>query len=273
MSEITHRQIDQKRSSLHQEILNWLTPIEYASQHSDYSNRRQPGTGEWLLQSKPFQEWLDQPKQTMFCPGIPGAGKTILASAVINHVFDKFPDADSTGVAYIYGNFRRQGDQRPVDLLRSLLKQFLQQQPSIPREVLDAYEASKRKGHPAIEDISRLLVYAVRCFKRCFIVIDALDECRVQDPACTGLLSELLRIQGQSQMNLFLTSRFIPEIMEHFKESTGTLSVTIEARVDDVQKYLKGRMTQLPSFVARNEALQREIVMEISQCIDGMYLP
>jgi hypothetical protein len=38
----------------------------------------------WLLDSDEFQKWLKQSGQTMFCPGILGVGKTILASIVVD---------------------------------------------------------------------------------------------------------------------------------------------------------------------------------------------
>src|SRR5438105_551348 len=56
-------------------ILDWLTPVDYGPQQTDHIRRRQPGTGQWLLDSPEFQTWLKTVKQTLFCPGIPGAGK------------------------------------------------------------------------------------------------------------------------------------------------------------------------------------------------------
>jgi hypothetical protein len=35
-------------------ILDWLTPINYDPQQSDYLKRRQPGTGQWLLDSAEY---------------------------------------------------------------------------------------------------------------------------------------------------------------------------------------------------------------------------
>jgi hypothetical protein len=46
------RQGDQER----QTILDWLTPINYSTQQSDFIGRRQEGTGQWLLSSNEFQE-------------------------------------------------------------------------------------------------------------------------------------------------------------------------------------------------------------------------
>jgi hypothetical protein len=72
------RQDNRERREEHQAILDWLTPIDYAPQQYDFFRRRQKGTGEWLLKTNEFQEWVNQSKQTLFCPGIPGAGKTTI---------------------------------------------------------------------------------------------------------------------------------------------------------------------------------------------------
>jgi hypothetical protein len=72
VAQIVRRQGDQRRRA----ILEWITPIDYAAQQNDFIARRQPGTGQWLLDSAEFQEWLKDKERTLFCPGIPGAGKT-----------------------------------------------------------------------------------------------------------------------------------------------------------------------------------------------------
>jgi hypothetical protein len=67
-------------------IFDWLTPIDYSPQQNDFINRRQAGTGQWLLDSAEFLGWTETSKQTLFCPGLPGAGKTILTSIVIEEL-------------------------------------------------------------------------------------------------------------------------------------------------------------------------------------------
>ena len=118
------------------EILDWLTPIDYTNQQCDLINRRQRGTGQWLLDSPEFKTWMDTKKQTLFCPGIPGAGKTILTSIVVDDLCNRFQDG-SVGIAYIYCNFRRQ--EKADDLLASLLKQLAQGRPSIPESFKSLY--------------------------------------------------------------------------------------------------------------------------------------
>ncbi|RMJ22219.1 hypothetical protein PHISP_06910 [Aspergillus sp. HF37] len=39
----------------HQTCLDWLSPTAHAIQQSDYISRRQPGTGDWFLESPEFQ--------------------------------------------------------------------------------------------------------------------------------------------------------------------------------------------------------------------------
>jgi hypothetical protein len=67
----------------HRAILDWLTPVDYAHEQNDFISRRHEGTGQWLLDSVEYQAWLKTKKQTLFCPGIPGTGKTILTSIVV----------------------------------------------------------------------------------------------------------------------------------------------------------------------------------------------
>jgi hypothetical protein len=122
------RQENQERQHERQAILDWLTPIDYASQQSDFISRRQAGTGQWLLDSEEFQAWLETDKQTLFCPGIPGAGKTIITSIIVKYLFDKFRNSDilddttqddaSIGIAYLYCSFQRRGQQTAEDFSR-----------------------------------------------------------------------------------------------------------------------------------------------------------
>lgn len=140
-----------------QEILDWLVPVNYGSQQSDFINRREPGTGQWLLKSEEFQTWLNSDQQTLFYSGIPGAGKTILTSIIVEELTSRFSTDLSVGIAYIYCNFRRQDEQKIDDLLASLLKQLAESQPSLPGTVEELYNKHKtNRTRPSLEEISSL---------------------------------------------------------------------------------------------------------------------
>jgi len=245
-------------------ILDWLTPIDYAAQQSDFISRRQAGTGQWLLKSQEFQSWIRTKKQTLFCQGIPGAGKTILASIVIEELNSKFREDESIGIAYIYCNFRRNQYQNLEDLLLSLLKQLAQCGTSMP----DAVKSLHRKGsRPSIHEISSALRSVTASFSTVFIVIDALDECQVRGRCRAKFLSEILDLQTKCQANLLITSRYVPEIKERFRDAT---LLEIRASEEDVRRYLDSHMSRLPKCVAKSPELQEKIKVAIVAIVDGM---
>ena len=268
MDLLHERQDNRENRKEHRAIVDWLTPIDYAPQQNDFMSRRQEGTGKWLLDSDEFQEWVDQKQHTLFCPGIPGAGKTMITSIVVDSLCSQFENDGSIGIAYLYCNFRQQQDQRPVDLLASLLGQLVQRQPSVPTSMKSLYEHCQvKRMRPSFDEISEVFQSILTSYSRTFIVIDALDECGTFDGGCRKLLCEIFNLQAKTRTSLFATSRFIPGITEQFR---GSLSLEIRANDGDVRRYLDGHMSQLRPFVSRKPDLQEEIKTEIIKAVDGM---
>lgn len=249
-----------------QTILDWLTPIDYATQQSDFISRRQPGTGQWLFDSTEFQKWLEEGQQTLFCPGIPGAGKTILTAATINHLTIRFQNDPDVGIAYLYCNFKRNDDQKPQYLLASLLKQLSQQRSSLPDAIHSLYFKHKEKRtRPSLDEISKMLHSVTNLYSRVFVIIDAIDECRVLDGCRKTFLTEIFNLQARTGANLFVTSRFIPEVTPKFEDS---IIHEIRAHHDDVRKYLDGRIAQSGQKLL--EVHSEEIKNKITESVDGM---
>lgn len=256
------------------EILNWITNIDYGPQQSDYFQRRQPGTGQWLLSSTEYLTWLNTDKQTLFCPGIPGAGKTILTSIVVDELNTHFHDNKSIGIAYLYCNFRRQDEQKAASLLASLLKQLSECQPSLPSSVKDLYDRHKTKRtRPSLDEISRSLQSVITIHSRVFIIVDALDECGESkygeiENHRARFLSEIFKLQDKCGANIFATSRFIPSITDHFGESP---SLEIRASDEDVQRYVVDYISKSKLKVMKE--CDEEIKVGIKDIVEGMYVP
>lgn len=261
------RQDDQDR----REILDWIAPPDHGSYQSHFFERQQPGTCQWFLDSEAYQAWLQTKQQTLFCPGIPGAGKTILTSVLVNDLHRRYRDDASVGIAYIYCNFQWQEKQKINDLLASLVRQLAEHSSSLPGDVKDLYRRHKAgKTRPSSEEFSSSLHAAATTYSRLFIVIDALDECQRSDGCRARFLSELFDIQQRHGANILATSRFIQDIEKEFEGRS--VRVEIRARDDDVRMYLDGHMHKLLSFVLSSPDLQRIIKTTIAGAINGMYV-
>ncbi|OOO07983.1 Ankyrin repeat-containing domain-containing protein [Aspergillus oryzae] len=254
----------------YQAVINWLTPVNYALQQNDFIARRQEGTGEWFLNSTEFKQWLSQSKQTLFCPGMPGAGKTMITATVIDHLYRTYQNKPKTSITYIYCNFRQQHQQRYTDLLLSLLKQLVQGQPFIPNAVRVLYDECKGRGsRPSHEGILSTLYSVAASYSRLFILIDALDECQVSNEDRERFLRIVFGVQERTKANILVTSRFVHEIEKRFGES---IRLEIRASDMDVQRYIEQRLQSFPSFVLHNPALQAEIKTNLARAVEGMFL-
>lgn len=252
------------------EVLNWLTLNDYGPQHSDFLKRRQPGTGQWLLDSAQYKAWVLTSQQTLFCPGIPGAGKTILTSIVIDHLSGRFQNDAGIGIAYIYFNYKQNINKQNVyNLLSSLLKQLSQERPSLPDSVKALHDQhGNKRTQPSIDELSRALQSIAAMYSRVFIIVDALDECQASDGCRARFLSEIFTLQAKTGANLFTTSRHISNIEKEFEGST---ILEIRASEEDVRRYLNDHVLRLPGFVTRSPELQEEIKAAIVKAVDGMY--
>lgn len=53
-----------------QKILEWFSPLNFFKTQQDIFARKQEGTGQWLIDSPAFQNWLSGLDRTLCCPGI-----------------------------------------------------------------------------------------------------------------------------------------------------------------------------------------------------------
>lgn len=203
----------------------------------------------------------------MLCQGIPGAGKTVLASIVVDQLTTKFRGDEHTGVAYIYFDYREREDHTE-NLLRNLLKQLAQKTLSLPACVSTLYQQSMQGIPPSLEAISQALQGMTDIFSKIFIILDALDECTISNDCRMRFLTEILNFHNKSAANIFATSRHDTEIANRFK---GSSLIEISAKDEDIQKYLNGNMERLLSgSVLSDMELRSEIEKTIVSSVQGM---
>ncbi len=204
----------------------------------------------------------------LFCPGIPGAGKTILTAVVVNELSTRFENDKTIGYAYVYCNFRRKHEQKAVDLVASLLKQLSQGQSSVPDCVGALHQKHKeKKTRPSFDEVTKALQVVTSMYSRTFIIIDALDECQTSDGCRSRLIAEIFDLQAKCGSSIFATSRFIPEITGKFDMST---SLKIRASKADIERFLQGNISKLNASNDWSDELKELVKTSISDVVDGM---
>ncbi|QKX64081.1 uncharacterized protein TRUGW13939_11254 [Talaromyces rugulosus] len=180
----------------------------------------------------------------MFCPGIPGAGKTIIASIVVDELESRYGNESDDGIAYIFYSFQRHDDQsqKLESLMASIVRQLAQGLSSLPEIIESLHEKHRIKGtRPSVHKISIALQFIIGRFSRLFIIVDALDEVTL------------------SPYHNYLMFRNMP-------------TLEIRAAKVDAMEYLSYNLHKPPLFVSRDPQLQQDIVTNITNSVDGMFL-
>jgi Cdc6-like AAA superfamily ATPase len=257
---------DQLKNEEYLGILEWLSPTDFPAQQHDIISRRQEGTGQWFLNSLEFKRWL-QVSKTLFCPGIPGAGKTMMAAIAIDHLHRNI-QSDDIGVAYLFCSYKARVDQSAASLFAAILKQLVQNRPELAKPVRQMHEFHLRRGSKlSLGDILQALQSVFSAYITIFIVVDALDECPDRDGTRGQLIDKLHELQAKKDVHLLFTSRLIPKISLKL-QSTPTLEV--RASEQDVRRFMDGQIPRLPNFIQRDEKLKDTIQDEIVKAVDGM---
>jgi len=263
--------VEFKNSQEYWELLNWLTPLDSGEQQNNLQQRRVPETGNWFIRLEKFKNWINEPQTKLLCLGMPGAGKSFIASIVIEHLQNMFPPDQGVGIAYLFCDFNLRHEQRPEGLLGSLLKQLMQKR-AVPRDLQKLFDRHRSRPpgrRPLINEIYTWLRTATAIYSRVFIVIDALDEC--DSAVRTTFLDKIFKLHSRTRLNILATSRFVQEIIGIFEECISTLHVIeIQANEDDVQRFLDSKILEGFRFVRQEKDLREYVKKEIGAAVRGM---
>ena len=190
-----------------------------------------------------------------------------MASTVIGQLQEIFEGEDIV-IVYLYCNYRRKLEQTSLNLLGSLVQQLAQQSSGVSEELQMLYKKHiDKKSRPNLDEILEVLQSEVGRFSKVFIVLDALDECINSHDTKDVLGSSLRDLTSKADVNLLVTSRFIPEATCVFEDCH---QLEIRAEVEDVKTYVLGNLSRLPKFVLRHMDLQDAIVDAVAKAVDGM---
>jgi hypothetical protein len=168
--------------------------------------------------------------------GPPGAGKTVLAAFLVEHL-RKLCD-EATTMAYFFCDYQSKARQGADDLLQHIAWQIIQHSDAVSDKVKAIFEDCKRQIRALDKQTLLELVELVASpFRRVFIVVDGLDESKKRKE----LISVLADLGYKLPIKLLITSRPIPEIQEVFQ---GEAQIKIEALDSDIRQYILSRIEE-----------------------------
>ena len=201
--------------------------------------------------------------------GIPGAGKTVLASASIEETIPYA--APEYGVAYYYCDYKTPTSQRLESILGCLAGQLAMQS----EECLDILskifrpdtDQPPRHKFPDVEELTTLLHKLIFQFYEVAIIIDGVDE--REDPS--KVASTLSNLAARcAAVRLLVVSRDEVAIRNQLRDFEH---LSIAARNEDLKLYVSAEIQERShkgSLKIKNAALKDEILEELVNGADGM---
>ncbi|KAH6897701.1 hypothetical protein BKA70DRAFT_747842 [Coprinopsis sp. MPI-PUGE-AT-0042] len=231
-----------------------------------------PGTGDWIYVWKEFCIWLasDGYLRILWGSGIPGAGKTIFASLIINAV-EAHAQASTTpvSVGFLYIRYSDKIGATVRDLLEVLVKQTIERHPAALPLFNEVYARHiHEKTQPSEKEILGLLKrFTSEVTTTTFYFLDALDE------APAEVQAELLESLMSLNVKLFITSRPLKLLEARFPEAHH---FPIIAQDSDLEVHIGKEMSrsmELQAILAiATPGLEGRITMTIKRKCSGMFL-
>ncbi len=194
--------IDERRK----QIFQWLAAPEPSPNHMKACQTRQQETGRWLLESSKYIAWKNQRASFLWVHGIPGCGKTVLCSTIIDDVASSCKTSVRNTIAYYYFDCNESKKQTCEGFARSLIAQLCGQNSENSKTMESLFaQCGEGQREPDIESLSQALRKLTDHFEEIYFVVDALDEC--VDRSLVILLIDEVCGWHMQNLHILVTSR------------------------------------------------------------------
>ena len=256
-------------------IRMWLSAPDPSLNHNAARAKRHANTGSWLIDCQKFADWKRNAQSFMWLHGIPGCGKSVLSSTLIDNVETYCRQSPGRAMAYFYFDFSSKDNekQKYENMIRSLVAQ-LSLQDGRTSQTLVALYSKCREGEeqPRQMDLVEVLQELIQKTEDTFIILDALDECTDRD----GLMRVLQGLSSRGdRLHLLATSRDEKDIREGLESLCGGDNfIKIQSNLvnEDIQSYIHARLEDDSRFSKWKAVpgVKAEIEKAMMEKVDGM---
>jgi hypothetical protein len=245
-----------------------------------------------MIDSKEWVDWLNKDFRFMWIHGIPGAGKTELASILIERLIQsvgittKSSDTTSEGlnsampptanllpkacgedaVLYYYCYFGHSQDET-IPFLRWVVAQLCRQAGFVVRKMENRFNLSHQ---PNLSDLLDALEEVLPFFDSAYIVIDAVDETQEPRTRLLRLLNTLVKDPRFQKVQLLATSREYHDIEAAFQDTSIAISMKNEGTNKDILTCVHAELERNSRFSTWPVKLRDDIEVAIATKAKGM---
>jgi hypothetical protein len=239
---------DNLQASKRREILKWISSVPYEQHHWNVRRYRLEKSCLWLFGKEEFRMWRKSSASSiLWLHGIPGSGKSILVSLVIDDVLESnLKNTLHEPLAYFYCARDPSEPERgnPLAILSSLVRQLSCLKPGMPimAPIISKYTAREESNfgftNLSLDECVQLILDLSGIYPSMTIIIDAIDEC---DPNTRlDLLEALDDILQRSAglVKVFVSSRDDNDIVCRLENSPNLYVGASDSR-EDIERYVK----------------------------------
>lgn len=256
-------------------IRQWLSAPDPSINYQKGLKLRQADTGLWFLESEQYAKWKVNPSSFIWLHGIPGCGKTILSSTIIENVLHLCANDPGKAAAFFYFDFSETSKQNPEPMVKSLITQLSQQCVQIPWP-LDSLYSSCGNGlrQPSSDALLDVLQQMCQEIPATYIILDALDECIDRDELMSTI--EIFSGWKLESLHFLVTSRKerdIQETLENLVDKSNILPLQSLVIEKDIQQYVRHRLSvdnKLKKW-RRDPEISNEIEVALINGAHGMF--
>jgi hypothetical protein len=272
------------------ELLTWMSSVPYSHHHATHSESRLPESTKWLLKHPRYIDWNEPSTSSiLLLHGIPGSGKTSLASSVVDLFLDhKSRNPLAAPLAYCYCGDSKIGRGRadPEEIMGCLTRQTAvidREKQEVHEHVLLEYQRKAAEAKLDGFDVPRLktsqcadLILGILGSNPAILVVDGVDE--IEESRRHELLDALKRIRDESAsvVKIFLASREDRAILARLSDAV-MLRVEEDDTRQDMELFVKDRVSSAISTQCLlggdvPQDLQEEVTSFLLDRSGGMFL-
>ncbi|RDW70893.1 uncharacterized protein DSM5745_08404 [Aspergillus mulundensis] len=257
-------------------VRDWLQPANTSGDQEKHSEQRlhHPESGKWILSNIHIRAWSD-PNVTstplLWLTGIPGAGKTILASLLIQKLRTRTP---TTCVIFFY--FKHGDPERNsfLSMARSLLGQLLRYNKTLLSHLHEKATDSETSTLKSVSEAQDLLALALRSVKGVYIVLDGIDECVAEQSrkviSWARQETELINNDSGDARCFFISQD--DQTCNKILRDIPTIKISQEDNLSDIRAYCDALSQSWTKKFDIPATKQKEIVEAIVRNASGMFL-